>query len=315
MRPAEANPNGPVAPADVAAFLATYHPTTEPARSLWLNGLREFTIDHFGKLTFTSPKALRTRATQFTKVSAFGIAEGCPLDIEQLWSPPRIDRYLAEHPDQLYLRSNLVLLARQVTKRAPWGAPPVRDTRTRTQWEPYSHHEIREFIRQARAQSSRPKVRGALALLAMGYGAGLRGDELPWVQARDLLDVEHGMAVQVGPPWTRQVPLLTEMEPIARELRDGISPEDWLSGRPPLSAYHIARGFDLPAAVNGGEPVRACRLRATWLVNHLQRGVPIGDVLVAAGRIDPRTLTDIFSRLTPSTHAIHHQLLKGNAHG
>ena len=123
MKPPPAE-QAPVTPEEIIGYLMSYSPRTEPARSLWLGGLRDFTVTHIGALPQPSLATAKARAGLFVKVTAFAVSEGCPYDIEQLWDPARVDRYLKLHPKMEGQRSSLVWMGRHLTRTAPWPALP-----------------------------------------------------------------------------------------------------------------------------------------------------------------------------------------------
>jgi hypothetical protein len=307
----------PVTSEEIIGYLMSYSPRTEPARSLWLGGLRDFTITHIGALPQPSLATAKARAGLFVKVTAFAVSEGCPYDIEQLWDPARVDRYLKLHPKMEGQRSSLVWLGRHLTRTAPWPALPVRDTTKCTSWVPYEPAEIERLFYLAGRQRNASLIRFFTSYLAVGYGAGLRTDEIPWVQVQDINFGPCGVTIEVGEPWPRRVPVLRSVEAVLDQLCQGMPGDAWLSGKLPKHYTTDYRSRPLEVPPGDGRPaprVRAARLRATWVYEHLQRGVPFGDVMAATGHIDVRTLNDIVSRLTPCDPTRHHQLLRGPHH-
>ena len=156
---------------------------------------------------------------------------------------------------------------------------------------PYSAAEQVALRSWATVQPTAEKRRSAGALLALGIGAGLSGKEIIECKATDLISDASGVVVLVRGDRPRRVPvtrawedgLRTQNSPDSPLFREGQSGEN-----PNLISDFVSRS-------RGKIALQARRMRATWIVAHLDAGTPTVDLLLAAG---VKTL-EAFDRFVP----------------
>ena len=156
---------------------------------------------------------------------------------------------------------------------------------------PYSAAEQVALRSWATVQPTTEKRRSAGALLALGIGAGLSGKEIIECKATDLvLDVD-GVVVLVRGDRARRVPVTRAWEDGLRTQNVADSPlfrEGQSGENPNLISDFVSRS-------RGKIALQARRMRATWIVAHLDAGTPTVDLLLAAG---VKTL-EAFDRFVP----------------
>jgi hypothetical protein len=145
---------------------------------------------------------------------------------------------------------------------------------------PYTTIEIDEITRWALNQPEE-KRSSARALVAMGLGAGLPSRELSALRAMDVL--EEGARVQVEGVTARVVPV---DDPWAAELGELVATaiEKAAPLFRPTVAWHknLVTNF-IATSIDDGLRPTVQRMRSTWLVEQLSKGVPMQDLLSAAG--------------------------------
>lgn len=250
----------------------------------------------------------RRRAIELMRTVAhfasWAAGEGVPAQVESLFRPEHVERYIATGCPQLSegsratRRSALRRMGRAATRTAPWVPPPAQLPR-QTLADPYSPVEVAGFWAAAQAQRTPALRRTATALLTLGLGAGLVPIEHFGVHGRHVQQVDGVTVVQVDGRRARQVPVLEVYAEPLRDLAAEVG-EALLIGHPLLAGqesrqWHVIRLLDLPA----GLPVlRAGRLRSTWLVSLLALRVQVDELLEAAGIATTRPLQDL-TRFVP----------------
>jgi integrase len=150
---------------------------------------------------------------------------------------------------------------------------------------PYSPAERAELAGIAAAQRDPAKRASALALVVFGIGAGLRPGELVALRGDDI--VRHGrhVAVHVGGPAARVVPVAAEYAGRAWELARRAGGGHVFRPGPAERGYknfvtNFARGL---AADPAAPALSLRRARAAFICGHLAAGTPVGVLLAITG--------------------------------
>lgn len=155
----------------------------------------------------------------------------------------------------------------------PLGAAPPS--------QPYSASEILELSAWAEYQNAAERRHSALALVALGLGAGLPTRDLCSVRASDIS--AFGRDVAVGGSHPRTVPIVEAWASVLAELA-GTSADPTARLFRPSARWHtnIVTVF---VDRSGDTPVRPTtqRMRATWIVERLTTGTPMHLLLQMAG--------------------------------
>jgi hypothetical protein len=232
-----------------------------------------------------------------TRLAAWTVGEGLPLDLEVVLDPDTVERFvavgLADDRSRATYRATLRRVGPLLTRRAPWEAKPV-PLAQRHVAIPYTPAELGGLRADALVQPTAGRVRAARALLALGAGAGLDGRWVPRVSADDVSVHGEVVVVRVGEPGTRVVPVLAAWELDVLELAASAGGEFLVGGRSMAKNRAGALAASLMVA-NGHPRFSASRLRSTWLVTHLALGTRLPELARAAGMQGVTVLSDLLA--------------------
>lgn len=244
--------------------------------------------------------AARAKALLFavSRLGAYGLSVGLPLEAEVLLSDPVIERAcvsgLSSHSPATVrtVRANLRYVADRVL---PSRARPARIPRERAK-PPYSGFELAAYVALARAQTTPSRRHRALSYICLGAGAGLVGSDLREVRGLDVVSRSGGVLVEVHGRRERAVPVRRQFHDDLlaaasfagdRYLTGGSEPQRRNLTNPLSSS--LAGGIDL-APLDGG------RLRSTWL-RACAGEIGLRAFLDAAGVASSQRLGDIVAGL------------------
>jgi hypothetical protein len=147
--------------------------------------------------------------------------------------------------------------------------------------QPYTAKEVAALHSWAIAQGTARRRNDAIALLALGLGAGLATRELLDVRGGDVVDTDT-IHIVVRQGRSRLVPLTTPwMQPLRRVLPDLIE-TDWLF-RPGRKSAADGQITDFLLRSRTELDVRPSRMRATWLLEHMNSGTTAQKLLQISG--------------------------------
>ncbi|KGJ72345.1 hypothetical protein GY21_15930 [Cryobacterium roopkundense] len=148
--------------------------------------------------------------------------------------------------------------------------------------KPYSSSEVATLYSWATSQGTEHRRRDAVALLALGLGAGLAAREILGVRVRDLDTTTDDIHVIVRESRPRVVPLSPQWDRPLRRILGDLKPNDWLF-RPGRISATSGQVTDFLLRARTDLDVRPSRMRATWLVEHLRDGTPPRELLRISG--------------------------------
>jgi integrase len=148
---------------------------------------------------------------------------------------------------------------------------------------PFSRKDVVVLRSWAETQSTPNRRTNARVLLALGLGAGLSAVEIGTLTVDAIAVSRAGVTLQIGGGRQRVVPVLREWEEPLRARRSQLA-----DGRFAFRERHSANYDNLISNfVARGKSVEVVpqsqRMRATWIVHHLDRGTPIVSLARAAG--------------------------------
>lgn len=232
-----------------------------------------------------SEKQLYPAATRLA-LYAWGTA-GLPLEDDVVFDPSVINRYTqaeAAHRSRAGVstirarlrRMSEALLGDDATGR--FHALGKADAS-----RPYSVDEQASLLSWARSQRDPSRRSSAEALLALGLGAGLTGQEIIALRLENICVDDMGVVIHVGGGEPRDVPLLRNWEEhligrLQEAGRTGWAFRDGQRGGNVNLITDFASRAPRPSA-----QLQARRMRATWLIEHLSRGTPLRGLMLAAG--------------------------------
>jgi len=209
------------------------------------------------------------------------------LEVEVIFSPAVIDRFTAQGLPQYTtagrntMRSRLRRMAdvmlgdeREPDRQRPMGnSDAVR---------PYNHAEIAALYSWANGQPDGERYSSAMTLLALGLGAGLTGSEIARLRIGDIQVDDEGVVVHVGGTRPREVPALRQWQGMLVERLAGREAGSW-AFREGQEGENRNLVTDFTARSRGDVGLQARRMRATWIVHHLDAAMPLIPLLAAAG--------------------------------
>lgn len=162
---------------------------------------------------------------------------------------------------------------------------------------PYTANEVDEVVRWANFQNDKDQP-SALALITLGFGAGLPTRDLAMVAARDVAADARWIRVA-----GRDVPVLDDWaDELVARVHHAVDKNATLF-RPGTSwSKNVVTVFVARSFASGMRPSTQ-RMRATWLVHHLSMGTPMQDLLAAAGLQSMDALVRYERFLPPATTA------------
>jgi integrase len=161
----------------------------------------------------------------------------------------------------------------------------VRDRRPIPRSEPtkpYTQQEVAALHSWATSQGTARRRQDAIALLALGLGAGLATREILGVRVSDIDTHNEHLSVIVWESRPRVVPLLPGWERPVRRILGDLNPQDWIF-RPGRRGVNPGQITDFLLRARTELDVRPSRMRTTWLLEHLTSGTPPHELLEISG--------------------------------
>jgi site-specific recombinase XerC len=251
------------------------------------NAVREFTIENAVRMrprTFENVRRLMTMSARFN--AWVWTTTGTALTVERVYTQNNVYRYLqaclpkhSEGHRWGFVRQLGVIadtLAGTDVKRMP--APKVAGRR------PFTMSEVATMHSWASSLTTELKRQNAWAVLGLAGGAGLRSEEIVEISVSDIDVVDGRVFVNVPGRRARRIPV---MSPWNRTLLRSIQNR-------PNAGDDVFRGYRLeeyrPRAIQNfltDHPARVratvSRLRSTWLVAQIEKGLDVQVLKYIAG--------------------------------
>jgi integrase len=214
--------------------------------------------------------------------------KGMPLEAKLLFRREAIDLYINDFQRSSGLapgtlrnyRSTLLRVSEVLLpEHNPYKVKPLND---RGSIPPYNQAEAREIVRWMRGQGTDAKVQKATAMACLGMGAGLKAVEIADLRRRDIIVDVNGILVTTTQGVPRSVPMLAKWEPPLRRLLEPLDAADFVFGIPTRSNYRNMLS-NFVANTTGEIRPRTDRMRATWIVTHLEARTNMRALMRAAG--------------------------------
>lgn len=242
-------------------------------------------VDAAATETRYSKPELFAAATSLT-MWAWGTA-GLPLDPTAIFDRDVIDRFTSVVPQyrtkgsRNTMRSRLLRISEAlltpdaiVTALRPLGASDPS--------APYSDREVAALRSWASVQPTAARRSSDGGLLALGIGAGLSGKEIIECRLTDVFADDDGVVVTVRGDRARRIPVTREWEDALVRMMESeavdrpLFREGQAGDNPNLITDFVSRS-------RGKVALQARRMRATWIVHHLNAGTSTIALLDAAG--------------------------------
>ena len=254
----------------------------------------------------------RNRRDLFAAATPFVLwawqARGMPLVRSRVFRHSLVEQFIhlgmpgAAQGSRATLRSTLWRMTEVLNPASIHGdrRPIPRSTPTAA----YSEAAIAELYSWANTQNTPARSRNALALLCLGFGAGLATRELLDVRATDISTDDHGLhgpgsaAVVVWRDRPRVVPFRQEwIDTLRTVLCD--SPDDGWLFRPGRTGTSPGQVTDFLTRSRTHLDVRPTRMRTTWLIQHLAERMPAAELLQISGLKNYAALDKLVPFLPP----------------
>jgi len=166
----------------------------------------------------------------------------------------------------------------------PFCASPAR--------APYSPQERAELLALAASQRQAWRRRSALALWALGIGAGLRAGELVAASGDDVVIGQSGVAVRVGMGAGRVVPVRGAYAPaLATLAKDAGTGYLFCPGGADRAYKNFVNNFCYTLEADPAGPrFSSGRARSSFICDHLAAGTPLWELLYISGICEVESL-------------------------
>lgn len=257
------------------------------------DAVREFTLATAVALrptTFDSTRRLMSMSARFH--SWMWARTGLDLTVDDVYTQNNIDLYVQK---RLHDRSDvhkwgvvrqLVANGRALTEAALKGLP-APDLHLRA---PFTPKQIATMHSWSNSLTTLKKRQNAWGLLGLAGGAGVRAEEIVHLTVGDIIVTKGRVFVNVHGPRARQVPVRHAWARVLLRSIEGRSMAEPVFRGPYIEEYRprIIQTFltDHPSVVR---PTPS-RLRASWLLHHLDNGVPIQVLKTLGGYASYHTL-------------------------
>jgi integrase len=212
--------------------------------------------------------------------------QGIDLNPDIVFLPDTLDRYIAQGcADKASgTQSNYRRILRRVAAAVlgpafyPPRPLPFQQSGPLT---PYSRDEEAALVGWSRGLPTARMRDGVVAMLGLGLGAGLEAREIERARADWIEQDARGLTVVVAGDRSRRVPVVRRWEWAGRDAatksHGGLLFRSGRAQRKRVSVFTE----NLPRA--DAPKLSSQRLRATWIVRHLEARVPVNALAVAAG--------------------------------
>lgn len=269
-----------------------YRPTFDP--KLWTTiepFVREAVADALPQVTY-SERELYIGLAPFVRWS--WETAGMPLDRQSIFNVHLVERYVAvglAHytvAGRGTMRSRLLricdcLVGAEMETRRLRGYRPSDASR------PYTAKEVTILKSWAKGLSTLQRRHDAEVILALGIGAGLASDEINRLRVRAITSDDVGALIDVPGAMPRRVPVEPEWERALVECAARLPGDAWaISRQRGDNGQKLVTNFI--ARTRPDHLLTARRMRATWIVHHLNIGTPLIPLLWVAGLNKPEAL-------------------------
>ncbi|QWS33065.1 hypothetical protein [Curtobacterium aetherium] len=221
-----------------------------------------------------------------TRLAHFARSEYAPLTDGAVFHPYMVNRFVIHHLAGYNRASRNTVRARlRRVSEALLGDDAAGKFKALGKADavtPYTAVEQAALEGWSRAQTSDERRTSASALLSLGFGAGLTGAEIIRVRLEQVDADGELVVVHVAGDGGRQVPVLAEWDAGLRARLDYMDGSGW-AFRADQRGGNINLITDFISRTAAPMEIQSRRMRATWLVGHLERGTPLKMLLRVAG--------------------------------
>lgn len=298
---------------ELAGWLSSYRPQRLDAET-WAT-IHPFVVECVERLGLAGGASGIRVVRVLTRLASWAVREELRLDTEVVLDPDTVERFVAhglrDERSRATYRAVLRRVGPRLTRRAPWE-PRAPSVARRQVAVPYTAGELGQLCADADLQPTGARRRAAVALLALGAGAGLDGRWLARVAAGDVVTEKSVTLIHVGEPGARIVPVLARWEKQVLRLAATAGDEFLIGGR--STSRNRAGQLAASLVVPHGHPrPSASRLRSTWLVAHLTMGTRLPELAQAAGLAGVTVLSDLLAYVPALDEVEAREMLRGRS--
>lgn len=260
---------------------------------------RDFAREVVARAEPATPARAKALLFAAARLARFGESVGLECSPEVLLHGATIERFVVvgcrtvSPATRRTLRTNLRALARASEAHPQPAAVPLPRERAKA---PYSEAEIAGFLALAAAQPTVARRMRARALVCLGAGAGLVGQELRHLRGEDVIERSGGLVVVVSGPRARVVPVLGSLHQPLREAAR-FAGERYLVGGNAPTRKNLSDALTAALCRDAALPrLEPGRLRATWLCE-CARLIGLKAFMQAAGIRCSQRLGDLVAQL------------------
>lgn len=227
-----------------------------------------------------------------------------PLELEEIFDRDVVEQYVAlgmpgrSRGTRATMRSRLLCIC-DALRVPPSAGQKQRPIPRADPAAPYSEEDLAGLYGWATQQPTRTRRASAVALLALGLGAGLATRDLLTVRGEDLVITGSGVRVQVWGERERVVALTDLWGRVLTESAGDYDPDRHVFC-PDRARTHSALATNFIQTTRTSLDVRPTRMRATWIVGQLIAGTPALALLRSAGLAEFGALNKFQRFLPPS---------------
>ncbi|MFE4951092.1 hypothetical protein ACFQ9V_13400 [Leifsonia sp. NPDC056665] len=148
---------------------------------------------------------------------------------------------------------------------------------------PFKQAELAAVHSWAISRSTELKIRNACTIVSLGAGAGMSSAEIAAARVGDVETVGARTWVHVHGANARRIPVLSPWETVLQRAAAARAPEDLLFQGYRLEEYPPRAIQNFLTEHPGRVRPTVSRLRTSWIVRHLNAGVPVAALVQAAG--------------------------------
>lgn len=290
-----------------SSALLSYQPKSVD-KELWSGPIGDFVRSYIAGLDVPAVMEIRY-ARVLALISEFAIKEGTTLDIESVLDPDTVERFVAtglkdkKGTTRATYRALLRSLDPSLTDTAPWEPAP-------SAWQgsglapPYANSEEQALRRDMVNQATPALTTAAIAIIALGLGAGLDGRWIPAIQGTDIKRQAGFVVVHVPKPNQRVVVVRKRFETDVLLLAERMVEKPLIRALP-KQANTVGNLTARMIIDQGRLKVHPRRLRSSWLLAQLEGGVPLPELLETAGLKGSKSLADLvpYMRSSNTSHS------------
>jgi hypothetical protein len=307
MSPVNPFPASAVLNAEAADAIERYVPNVEATgcdAALWVV-VGPVVRDWITRCCPSSHRVVYDHMLAFTRLALYGYVEIGTLEIRDLFIPDQI-RFLVDvtHNSLTYgarkqLRFRLIRAGRLLNPGA-WPVNPEPIPRTDVK-DPYTAAEEQAFRTAAEFMSPATRL-SSIAIVALGFGAGLDGRWTKFVRGTHIVTEPDGLWVRLVADGDRLVPVrdryVDDLTDIAEQTGDGL-----VLGGERVHRNRASWTTDR-IVVDGIGKLNSARMRSTWFVALMNAGVDVRAIQEYAGFTTLRTLQEVLRFVDPPDHTV-----------